>query len=750
MNILYLCADKGIPIRGHKGAAVHVRAMSDAFAHAGHQVTILTPRPGPADGPSPDAEIIHIPATQEGTDAENGRAYAEKLYQEALAKVRNGRYHLIYERYSLWSDVGARLTHETRLPLVLEVNAPLLKEASRYRHLTNYQEAARVEAAQFKAAFAISVVSRQLSEYVIRRGADSRAVQVLPNGIDPTAFHPALSRGKARDRLGLKGKFVVGFVGRARPWHDLPTLLQAVGQLHHADPRYHLLLVGQMPDDLQAHLVQHGLTQAVTITGPVPHQDVPLTMAALDVAVSSHLPLPDFYFSPLKLFEYLACAVPTVAANVGQPAQILRDGETALLYRPGDAASLASCIESLRTNPEQARHMAWKGVEMVLENYTWDQNAAVVTGWFQKEKMPAAASGPALPLLDERLHRRLYRATRPDLAGAALADHLPVFQNGGPARFKRVKDIQVLKYKPGRRCVLLYDLYGRSRQDNRPSRYQVIGKVFRDERGRRLHKLQKMLWRNGFGPEAASGIYVANSLAYIPKMRMQVQAYAPGQTLDELAKSRNIGPLIPLAARGLAKLHNLPAPLPVNGDGPIDISPYFLDDELANLDQFTQTLAEARPYDMPRLLPLRDALFQWAESLPPLQKAVHIHRDFYYSQLLFNMGQLTLIDFDLLAFGDPAIDAANFTAHLHLLGLERKQDLQAFAFEAELFMLAYARFRPLDIEFWARYAFYQAATFYRLLRVAAYRPAWEAYFEPLLAHTAVCLERRADFSIPGD
>ena len=61
MNILYICADRGIPIRGHKGAAVHVRAMSDAFARAGHNVTIVTPRSGPVDGPRPQAKIIEIP-----------------------------------------------------------------------------------------------------------------------------------------------------------------------------------------------------------------------------------------------------------------------------------------------------------------------------------------------------------------------------------------------------------------------------------------------------------------------------------------------------------------------------------------------------------------------------------------------------------------------------------------------------------------------------------------------------------------
>ena len=59
LKILYLSADRGIPVRGDKGAAVHVRALSDALVRAGHDVTIVTPRRGPENGPEPDARLRH-------------------------------------------------------------------------------------------------------------------------------------------------------------------------------------------------------------------------------------------------------------------------------------------------------------------------------------------------------------------------------------------------------------------------------------------------------------------------------------------------------------------------------------------------------------------------------------------------------------------------------------------------------------------------------------------------------------------
>lgn len=751
MNILYICADRGIPIRGHKGAAVHVRAMCAAFTRAGHRVTVVTPRPGPADGPAPQADIITIPLPPRSGDApdENtardwqSQAYRDVLFTAVHQIVQNHHYDFIYERYSLWSDVGGRLANANRLPLVLEVNAPLLEEAARYRSLSNYDLAAQIEAVQFKAAHAISAVSRPLQEYVMRQGAVGSKVHVLPNGVDPQAFYPAVRGGAVRGRYDLAGRFVIGFAGRARPWHDLPTLLQAVAQLHESDPRYHLLLVGQMPDDLTEQVQRLGLTQAVTATGPVPHDEIPEHLAAMDTAVSSHLALTDFYFSPLKLFEYLACGVPTVAADIGQPSTLIRDGETGLFYQPGDAASLAAKIRQMAADPAAARQMAWQGAVQVLQQHTWDQNAAAVVAWIRPlppQSTPKNEETIDLPILDRKLRQRLYRATRPDLAVRFLGRSLPAFGKKGPARLRGIDQIEVLKYKTGRRCVLRYELDGRYRRSKRPAHDQVIGKVFRDDRGLRLHKLQKMLWHNGFGPNATDGITVPDSLAYIPEMRMQVQAYAPGETLNELAERTNIRPLIPLAARGLAKLHNLPVSIPANGDGPLEMKSYLLGDELMNLDRFTASLEADRPRAMPVVLALRHQLLAWAERLPTLPAAAPIHRDFYYSQLLFHNGELTLIDFDLFALGDPAIDVANFIAHLHFLGMDRLDSFYALAEEAELFLQEYGRYHPIDDSFRERLAFYKAATFFRLLNVVAPRPGLAHLFEPLLAHTTAALE----------
>ncbi len=753
MNILYLSGDLGIPIRGHKGAAVHIRAMVDAFSRAGHCVTILTPCPGAEDGTAPQGKIIQVnlPPSQINDPDHSPQERQAQAANEALITLAQGllshhRFDLIYERHSLWSNAGARLKEETGLPLVLEVNAPLRREAMQYRRLADTRLAAQREAQQFMAADFLAVVSNAIAAYVVANGAQPDRVHLLPNAVDPQLFHPAVRGGAVRHRYGLHHRIVVGFSGRVRPWHDLDTLIRAFARLHAGNPAYHLLLVGEVPAEISAAIKMRGLSEAVTLTGAIPHRDVPEHLAAMDVAVSSHASLEDFYFSPLKLFEYLACGVPTVAADVGQPGQLIHHGQHGYLYPPGDDLALANAVLALVENPAHAREAAWQGATMVLENYTWDKNAARVLSWLTPPAVDSSLPTDevlSLPILDHKLRQRLYRATRPDLTLPLLVERLPFLGKNGTQQLKQVTDIKVLKYKPGRRCVLAYQLACADKQTSQPSQIEIIGKVFRDERGSRLFALQEALWNAGFGASPADMISVPRPLAYVPKMRMLLQDKAPGKTLNELVLQSPIQSLVARCAEGLAKLHNSrafdAAPAiehPAENGSHSLLQSYFLEDELRNLNSYTENLRQFKPESYTDVVRLKESLFAWAGTLPQPGTAAPIHRDFYYSQVLFDGPRLTLIDFDLISLGDPAIDVANFSAHLHFLGLDHFNSLDTLHAEAEHFLKIYARCRQVDESFLRRLAFYQAATFFRLLNVVAPRPALRHHFEPLFNHAA--------------
>lgn len=307
--------------------------------------------------------------------------YASSLPSRALPHLREFAPDFIYERYSLFARAGSVLARELGVPLVLEVNAPLSDEQRDHRGLVFAEAARRLERATLLAADRIVTVSPELRRWVVAQGVEPGRVAVLSNAVDPARFElPSGERARTRKSLGLDGQPVVAFLGSLRPWHDVASLVSAVALLRTRGSPVHLLVIGDGParpalEEL-ARLEQ--IEGAVTFTGAVPHQSVPALLAAADVAAATYDRSPSFYFSPLKLYEYLAAGRPVVGASVGEIGHCVRPGETGLLYPPGDVAELAAALDSLLEDRVRAKSLGRAGREHVREHHTWERNARSV------------------------------------------------------------------------------------------------------------------------------------------------------------------------------------------------------------------------------------------------------------------------------------------------------------------------------------------------------------------------------------
>ncbi len=398
MKIAYLCADFGIPIQGDKGASVHVRAVVAALTAQGHDVRVLTPTPG-AGNPL-GAPLLTV--APDGLPAACGRvvgaltrgraprlvketrevAYNLTLYQQAWARFRSWRPDAIYERYSLFTVAGLALARRLGVPHLLEVNAPLRLERARTKGLVLEPVARFVERRLYSRSDAVLVVSEALRAYARERGAVATRTRVLPNGVDTTRFHPSVDGRAARARWGLaQDALVVGFAGSLKPWHGVETLLDAFAALRAHTPTARLLVIGTGPQEaaVRARATDLRLGDSVVFTGAVAHAAMPGLLAALDIGVAPYLAVPDFYFSPLKLYEYMAAGVAVVASDAGAIATLVRAGETGLLCPPGDADALAGALACLASDPTlRARLGAAARAE--AERHTWAVNACVIAG----------------------------------------------------------------------------------------------------------------------------------------------------------------------------------------------------------------------------------------------------------------------------------------------------------------------------------------------------------------------------------
>ena len=228
----------------------------------------------------------------------------------------------------------------------------------------------------------------------------------------------------------------------------------------------------------------------------------------------------------------------------------------------------------------------------------------------------------------------------------------------------RLRRIRVVRHKPARRCLIEYDLApaGPSAEP-----LVVLGKVRARGLDISTYSLVRRLSECGFGPDSEDGVSVPPPLGVLPELGMWLQARVGGCLSTELMAGRGGATVGARVADALHKLHHAP------------VAPgraHTVTDELAILFDRLARLTRERPGWTGRLERLAEACARAAAGLEAGVSAL-IHRDFYPDQVMVAGDRLHLLDFDLCAVGDPALDAGNFVGHLVEQALRQHGDAGA-------------------------------------------------------------------------
>lgn len=277
----------------------------------------------------------------------------------------------VWQRHELFHTAGLDLADDLGLPSVLFAPAVAVWEAARWgvsRPGWGGLVERVGEGRALRRATVLACGSEEVAAEAIRIGADPERVLVTPTGVE---IEPLESRdeGQAiRERLGLEGRFVLGWVGSFRPFHTLHRLVEAAAAARGVT----LLLVGDGPERPAIEARARELGVDSVFTGTVPHFDLGRYLAAMDAAAVVAPDHGEFHYSPLKLAEYLAAGLPVVAPDVQTVASRLRDGEHALLVPPADPGALRDALVRLRDDAGLRDRLGARGRAEVEATWSWD------------------------------------------------------------------------------------------------------------------------------------------------------------------------------------------------------------------------------------------------------------------------------------------------------------------------------------------------------------------------------------------
>lgn len=366
MRVAYVSVDPGIPVFGTKGASVHVQEVIRELRSRGHEVEVFATRTG-SDVP---ADLTDLPVHHVAVGRGAGPADRERAQMDASAELARQvvawRPDLVYERYSLFSTVLAEVASQAGARGVLEVNAPLVEEQAQHRVLVDADAAWAALERQVAAATATVCVSDPIRDWVVTHTGGLR-VHTVANGVSTSRIKPAPEAA---------GGVVVTFVGTLKPWHGVDVLVDAAAL---ARAPWRLRIIGDGPQ--RAALEEQARDRGISVDfrGAVAPEAIPTHLAGSAVGVAPYpatVAAADQYFSPLKIYEYLAAGLPVVASAVGQIPGIVRDGATGLLVPPSNPAALASALDDLALDADARASLGAAARADAVAHHSW---AGVVT-----------------------------------------------------------------------------------------------------------------------------------------------------------------------------------------------------------------------------------------------------------------------------------------------------------------------------------------------------------------------------------
>jgi alpha-maltose-1-phosphate synthase len=392
LKILYVAS--GIPVPGTLGGSTHTLEVARGLTARGHTVHVVACAHEGWGGIAPFLRPVSTTYAGFHLHHLDIPKLASLLGTPAILRLaRAVRPDVIMERYYNFAGGGMWAARRLGIPALLEVNALIVDPPAVFkRRLDNALGGPMRRWAVTQCRWAKRIIT-PLHTTVPPEIARAKVVE-LPWGA-------AVERFAARDRGSGVGGVEIGdesqamgaallnpdpwllaptvvFLGSFRAWHGVLDFVRAAALLLASGRAYRFLLIGDGPERAAAERIAAAWPGSFSFTGAVPYDAVPQLLAGASLGVAPFnsarhpaLRAAGFFWSPLKVYEYMAAGLPVVTADIGPLNQVIRDGQEGALFREGDIPSLAAAIERLLADPAAARELGRRARTRVVEQFSW-------------------------------------------------------------------------------------------------------------------------------------------------------------------------------------------------------------------------------------------------------------------------------------------------------------------------------------------------------------------------------------------
>ena len=370
-----------LPI-GRSSDMVHKLEIARNLSKLGHEVHVMT-----YVGTKLEGTVAHPMKAKE----EYKISFVFKIMHliNILKVIHAHNFDILYTRNVSFGLLGFFVKKMiTKSKLVLELNGLFLEdwkfEKKVYGERSLFKSMKMVimdheEIFAAKKADAVIPVTEGIKDILIKRGVDEHKITAIPNGANADLFRP-INNPVATNELRCKHNVdenapIVMFVGSLVPYQGVEYLIQSAPLILKKVANTMFLIIGdgRVKNELMNLVKKIGLSDKFVFIREVPYEEVPLYINMADVCMVPKKPL-GYGYSPLKLYEYMACGKPVIASDI-EGFEILEKYNAGIILNPEDPEELSNAIIKLLQNKQLREQMGTNGRELVVGEYSWESAA---------------------------------------------------------------------------------------------------------------------------------------------------------------------------------------------------------------------------------------------------------------------------------------------------------------------------------------------------------------------------------------